>query len=94
MNSKLIDIAEIHRRAQASDPKTRPLAQFFQSTGHTKAFNHLKYDLNLDADAIMQRSKPSRGNPSVIKVHFLMALEFVRWLDYSRYVKMVSKLLR
>jgi hypothetical protein len=39
----------------------------------------------------MIREMPSRGHPTVAKVHPMIAVEFIRWLDYGVYYQQIMK---
>jgi hypothetical protein len=84
--TKLTDIADIYRRHH--NPR-RPFSYFFNSRGYATAHAYLK-SIDLPDEEIMIREMPSRGHPSVALVHPIIAIEFIRWLDYSKFVKLID----
>lgn len=83
---EMIDIANIYRRHQ--NPR-RPFSYFFTSKGYKAAYDYLRSQDYADHQ-ILIREMPFRTNPSVAKVHPLIATEFVRWLDYPRFARIVN----
>ena len=86
--AQLIDIAKMYKSVKS--PR-RPFSYFFKSRGFQLAELHLKEDLELPENQIMIRKMPSRGNPTVAKVHPIIAVEFIRWLDFGVYTQQVMK---
>lgn len=78
----LIDIAAMYKRIP--NPR-KPFSYFFSSRGYTTAYNYLRDEKKLPEHHILVRAMPSRGNPSVARVHPLVAVEFLRWVDYDKY---------
>ena len=84
----MIDIAPLYRKAR--EPK-QPLTKFFRSSGFFAARDYLLAS-GLAEEAILQRNKPCKMQPSVIQVHPLVAAEFLRWLQYESFAKYVMRL--
>lgn len=82
----LIDIGAWHVK---SDDQ-RPLSRFFNSAGAKEAIEYLQ-DAGHDQHSIAVRSGGHRSAPSNAKVHPLLAMEYLRWLDYSKYAQAIIK---
>lgn len=85
----LVDIAQMHRKYG----HTKVFSHFFNSGGYRRAYEHLTNNLQLPEEEVLVRSMPSRSNPSVAKVHPLIAMEYILWADYPRYAKLAERLL-
>jgi hypothetical protein len=84
----LIDIATWYKRQ--ANPR-RPFSYFFKSRGFQLAEQYLKEEVGLSDAEIMVREMPSRGHPTVAKVHPIIAVEFLRWLDYGIFYHQAMK---
>lgn len=84
----MIDIYVLYRRA--TNP--RPFNRFFESAGFSKAYDYLKTQ-QLPEASIIKRSRGSVAAPATAFVHPLVALEFLRWLNYAVYVDQISSLI-
>jgi len=84
--SKMIDIAQLHRVSQHEGNMTN----FLRSKPIQQAVAFL-VDAGVDEASIMRVQKPARGSPGIIKVHPLLALEYLRWADYSAYAGQIVK---
>lgn len=84
----MIDIYVLYRKA--TNP--RPFNRFFESAGFGKAYDYLKTQ-ELPEAFIIKRSRGSVAAPATAFVHPLIALEFIRWLNYSVYVEQLADLL-
>ena len=84
----MIDIYVLYRKATSP----RPFNRFFESAGFSKAYDHLKASA-LPESSIIKRSRGSVAAPATAFVHPLIALEFIRWLNYAVYVEQLSSLL-
>lgn len=80
----LIDIGAWHVKSEDQ----RPLSRFFNSAGAKEAIEYLQ-DTGHDQHSIAVRSGGHRSVPSNAKVHPLLAMEYLRWLDYSKFAKAV-----
>lgn len=85
----MIDIYVLYRKA--TNP--RPFNRFFESAGFSKAYDYLKASA-LPESSIIKRSRGSVAAPATAFVHPLIALEFVRWLNYAVYVEQLVDILR
>ena len=79
----LVDIAAMYRRHP--NPPKKPFSYFFTSRGFQMASQYLRDAQQLPEHEIAVRTMPHRGSPSIAKVHPLVALEFLRWLDYGKF---------
>ena len=84
----LVDIAQLYRKHP--NPR-KPFSYFFNSRAYSQAYEYLKEQKKLPENHIIVRSMPYRGSPSSAKVHPLIVVEFVRWLDYGRYHDQMMK---
>jgi len=84
----MIDIYRLYRSAPADDRK--PFNRFFESKGFSQAFDHLRYDRGFEEGAIIKRSRGSIHAPATARVHPLIALEFVRWMNYGVFVDLLK----
>lgn len=84
----MIEIYHLYRLSPEEGRK--PFNRFFESKGFVQAFEHLKYDRQLGESAILRRSRGSIHAPATAHVHPLIALEFVRWMNYGVYVDMLK----
>ena len=84
----LIDIARMYNTIK--NPR-RPFSYFFKSRGFQMAEEYLRDVKELPDGEIMIREMPSRGHPTVAKVHPMIAVEFIRWLDYGVFYQQVMK---
>lgn len=82
----MIDIGAWH----AKTDDQRPLSRFFNSAGAKQAIEALQ-DRNLSQREIAIRSGGHRSLPAQALVHPLLAMEYLRWLDYSKYAEAVIK---
>ena len=84
----VIDIYKLYRSSPEEGRK--PFNRFFESKGYVQAFEHLRYDRGLDEGSILKRSRGSIHAPATARVHPLVALEFVRWMNYGVYVDLLK----
>ena len=84
----MIDIYSLYRNSSAEGRK--PFNRFFESKGFMQAFEHLRYDRGLDEGTIIKRSRGNIHAPATARVHPLIALEFVRWMNYGVYVDLLK----
>lgn len=85
---KLYDIAQLHRK----HANPRVFSHFFLSAGYKKVHTYLKSTQVPDSE-ILIRSMPSKGHPSMAKVHPLVLLEYIRWADYPKYASLAKSIL-
>lgn len=65
----------------------RAISRFFRSSGFKTAQTHLRTTGVGDRD-ISHTERPFVGQPSEAHVHPVVALEYVRWLNYADFVKL------
>ena len=85
----MIDIYVLYRKAE----RPRPFNRFFESAGFSKAYDYLKTVQALEEASIIKRSRGSVAAPATAYAHPLIALEFLRWLNYSVYVDQIEALI-
>ncbi len=85
----MIDIYTLYRKAPAE--ARRPFNRFFESSGFLRAYEHLRYTESLEEPSIIKRSRGSVAAPATAFVHPLVAVEFVRWLDYGSFARMLAQ---
>jgi hypothetical protein len=83
----MIDLYSLYRKA-AAEPR-RPFNRFFETAAFTAAFEYLRYEKALPESAILKRTHGQKQAPATAFAHPLLAMEFVRWMDYPRYAGMV-----
>jgi hypothetical protein len=79
----MIDLYAIYRKVPPAD--RRPFNRFFESAGFGRAYDHLRA-APLPESSIIKRSRGSVAAPATAFVHPLVALEFVRWVNYDSFV--------
>lgn len=84
----MIDIYKLYRNSPEEGRK--PFNRFFESKGYVQAFEHLRYDKNLDEGSIIKRSRGNIHAPATARAHPLVVLEFVRWMNYGAYVDLMK----
>ena len=77
---QLVDIAKAHRNTQDK----RPVAEFFRSAGYKRAMDYL-HSVDITEETAVARTPAHRSNPAVAKVHPIIMMEYVRWVDYGKY---------
>ena len=82
------DIGKYHH----SRSHTRPLSEFFRSAPYLRLHAHLLAQ-GLSEQDIVQRTPPHRGQTSEARVHPLVAMEYLRWVDYPAYCDAITALL-
>lgn len=84
----MIDIYSLYRKAP--EVGKRPFNRFFESAGFVKAFDYLRYAREVPEKDILRRTRGSVAAPATALAHPLIALEFVRWMDYGKYVSLLD----
>lgn len=70
----------------------RPLSQFLRSAACRDASNFLR-DRGMKEHQITRRiTHPTHSTPSDIAVHPLVAIEYLRWVDYSYFARRMYSL--
>ena len=77
---KLIDITKTHRTLKDK----RAISEFFRSAGYKRALGYLQ-DAGLTEEEVVVRSPAHRSSPSAAKVHAVIMMEYVRWVDYGKF---------
>lgn len=70
----------------------RPISEFFRSAPYLQLYDHLR-GLGLSEPQVVQRGHACKGTPSGAVVHPLVALEYLRWVDYGAYCEHLTTLL-
>lgn len=84
----MIDIYAMYRKAPEANK--RPFNRFFESAGFVKAFDHLRYAEGIPERDILRRTRGTVAAPATALAHTLIALEFVRWMDYGKFVSLLD----
>lgn len=82
----MVDIAKLHRAANTK----KQIDVFLRSAAFRNTEKYLRGQ-GLTEPEIFERHRAYVNVPAVIKVHRLLAVEYIRWLDYDRYAKWVEQ---
>ena len=82
----MIDIAALHRKSGNS----KILGKFFATAGYKKCHDYLT-NSGLEEEDIAVRTQAYRGAVGIAKVHKLVAMEYIRWVDYNTYANLLEK---
>jgi hypothetical protein len=83
----MIDLYTLYRKHPAES--RRPFNRFFETSAFTAVFEYLRYEQKLPETAILKRTHGQKQAPATALAHPLVALEFIRWLDYPRFMAML-----
>ena len=82
----MIDIAKLHRDS-GSD---KILAKFFATAAYRKMAAYL-VSQGVKPEEIVQKRQAHRGAVGIAKVHSLVAMEYLRWVDFDTYANLLEK---
>jgi hypothetical protein len=82
----MIDIAALHRKSGS----TKILGKFFATSGYKATANYLSMT-GLPEEEIVQRRQAHRGAVGIAKVHPMLVIEYLRWVDFDTYANWVRK---
>lgn len=83
----LVDIIALHQKSGSK----KPFSFFFGSRGYKMAYEYLKSELQLPDNEVLVRQMPRKGTPSAARVHPLIAVEYLRWVNYEKFAQYALK---
>ena len=86
--SKLVSLRAIQTRLN----EERPLSHFLRSPAYRRAYEYLTTEQHHKHADIIRRTRPTHHTPSDARVHPLVAMEYLRWVDYSHYARRICSL--
>jgi len=82
----MINLTDLSERLSS-----RPLTQFLKSKACERAQVTLS-ELGVPENQILKKQNAYRGVPSVVYAHKLVAIEYIRWADYTVFAKKMVRL--
>ena len=82
----MIDIAKLHRKSGSN----KILGKFFATSGYRLAAEHLSSE-DVPDNEITVKHQAHRGAVGISKVHPLIVIEYLRWVDYEAYAGYIQE---
>ena len=82
----MIDIAVLHRKSGS----TKILGKFFATSAYRNASEYLT-EQGVEEKEITMRHQAHRGAVGISKVHPLIVIEYLRWVDYDAYAGYIQE---
>jgi hypothetical protein len=85
----MIDLSEIHKQANCD----MSLSRFFKLKAYTDTVDYLRRH-GVPQNKISYFQRPYRGSQTIAYAHPIIAIEFLRWVNYDKYLDWVGKTVR
>jgi len=87
IGGNVIDLVALHKKLGCK----KNLGNFLNSTAYRQCVDAL-HRRGLMMTEIMVYVRPAKNTPSLRRVHPVVALEYLRWADYDRYIGQAFRL--